>query len=61
MIYQNMSCGISLMGLFMATALLASIYTITTFGPRLPLQSKMKTMKAKMKEMMLAQNNQAIS
>jgi hypothetical protein len=61
MIYQNMSCGISLMGLFMATALLASIYTITTFGPRLPLQSKMKTMKAKMKEMILAQNNQAIS
>jgi hypothetical protein len=45
----------------MATAVLASIYAITTFGPRLSLQNKIKTMKAKMKEIVLAHNNQIIS
>ena len=49
------------MGLFTATTVLASIYAITTFGPRLSLQDKIKTMKAKMKEIVLAQNNQVIS
>jgi hypothetical protein len=53
--------GISLMGLFMATAGLASIYAITTFGPKLSLQNKIKSMRAKMKELMLAHNNQVIS
>jgi hypothetical protein len=49
------------MGLFMATAVLAIIYTIATFGPKLSLQNKVKAMKAKMKELMLAHNNQVIS
>jgi hypothetical protein len=49
------------MGLFMATAVLATIYTIAIFGPKLSLQNKIKAMKAKMKEMMLAHNNQIIS
>ena len=53
--------GISMMGLFMVTAGLAAIYGITTFGPRLSLQNKIKAMKAKMKELMLAHNNQVIS
>jgi hypothetical protein len=53
--------GISMVRLFMVTAGLATIYTITTFGPKLPLQSKIKAMKAKMKELMLAHNNQVIS
>jgi hypothetical protein len=53
--------GISLMGLFMTTAVLATTYAITTFGPKLSLQNKLKTVKAKIKEMMLAQNNQFIS
>jgi len=53
--------GISMMGLFMATAVLATIYTIATFGPKLALQNKIKTMKAKIKELVLAQNNQVIS
>jgi hypothetical protein len=56
-----MSCGISMMGLFMVTAGLATIYGITTFGPKLSLQNKAKAMKAKMKELMLAHNNQIIS
>jgi hypothetical protein len=53
--------GISLMGLFMVTSGLTSIYAITTFGPRLSLQNKLKYMRAKVKEMMLAHNNQVIS
>lgn len=53
--------GISLMGLFMATAVLATTYAITTFGPRLSLQNKIKSMRTKMKELMLAHNNQIIS
>jgi hypothetical protein len=53
--------GISMMGLFMVTAGLASIYAITTFGPKLSLQNKIKAMRSKMKEMMLAHNNQIIS
>jgi hypothetical protein len=53
--------GISMMGLFIVTAGLASVYAITTFGPKLALQNKMKTMKAKMKELMLAHNDQIIS
>ena len=40
---------------------LAAVYGITTFGPKLSLQNKIKGMKAKMKEMMLAHNNQIIS
>ena len=55
-------CGrISLMGLFMVTAGLAAVYGIITFGPKLSLQNKIKTMKAKMKELMVAHNNQIIS
>ncbi|MFL6360960.1 MAG: hypothetical protein ACJ72V_16690 [Nitrososphaeraceae archaeon] len=53
--------GISIMGLFMVTAGLAAVYGITTFGPKLSLQNKVKTMRAKMKELMLAHNNQIIS
>ena len=53
--------GISMMGLFMVTAGLASVYAITTFGPELSLQNKINAMKAKMKELMLAHNNQIIS
>ena len=53
--------GISLMGLIMATAVLAAMYGITTFGPKLSLQNKIKAMKAKMKEMILAHNHQIIS
>ena len=53
--------GISVTGLLMATAVLATIYTITTFGPKLSLQNKIKTTKAKMKELLLAHNNQIIS
>jgi hypothetical protein len=49
------------MGLFVVTAGLVAVYGITTFGPRLSLQNKLKAMKAKMKEMMLAHNNQIIS
>jgi len=52
--------GISMMGLFMATAVLAAIYTIATFGPKLALQNKVKALKAKMKELLLAHNNQII-
>jgi hypothetical protein len=53
--------GISMMGLFMVTAGLAATYGVTTFGPKLSLQSKIKAMKAKTKELMLAHNNQIIS
>jgi hypothetical protein len=53
--------GISMMGLFMVTAGLAATYGIATFGPKLSLQNKIKAMKAKMKELMLAHNNQIIS
>jgi hypothetical protein len=58
---SKMCGGISLMGLFMAIAGLATIYTIATFGPKLSLQNKIKAMKAKMKEMILTRNNQIIS
>ena len=54
-------CGGIFLGLFMATAVLATIYTIATFGPKLALQNKIKAMKAKMKEMVLTRNNQIIS
>ncbi|MFL6379980.1 MAG: hypothetical protein ACJ72S_01650 [Nitrososphaeraceae archaeon] len=61
-IYLPKMCGgISLIGLFMVTAGLAAVYAITTFGPNLSMQNKMKAMKAKMKEMMLAHNNQIMS
>ena len=56
-----MSCGISMMGLFMVTAGLAAVYGITIFGPKLSLQNKVKTMKAKTKELILDHNNQIIS
>jgi hypothetical protein len=59
--YQNMCGGMSLMGLFMATAVLATTYAIATFGPKLSLQNKIKSMKAKMKDMILAHNHQIIS
>ena len=45
------------MGLFMVTAGFAAVYGITTFGLKLLLQNKMKAMKAKTKELMLAHNN----
>jgi hypothetical protein len=48
------------MGLFLIAGL-ATIYTLATFGPKLSLQNKVKAMKAKMKELLLAQNNQIIS
>ena len=50
-----------MMGLFMITAGLAAVYGIATFGPKLSLQNKVKLMKAKMKQLMLAHNNQIIS
>ena len=50
-----------MMGLFMVTAGLAATYCIATFGPKLALQNKIKTMKAKMKELVLAHNDQIIS
>jgi hypothetical protein len=53
--------GISMMGLFMVTAGLAVVYGITTFGPKLSMQNKIKAMKAKMKELMVPHNNQIIS
>jgi hypothetical protein len=53
--------GISMLGLFMVAAGLAAVYGITTFGPKLSLQNKIKTMKAKMKELMLSHNDQIIS
>jgi hypothetical protein len=60
--YLTIMCGgISMMGLFMATAVLATIYTVATFGPKLSLQNKAKAMKAKMKELMVAHSNQIIS
>jgi hypothetical protein len=52
--------GISVMGLFFVTAGLAAMYGITTFGPKLSLQNKIKAMKAKVKELMLAHNNQVM-
>ncbi|MFL6340629.1 MAG: hypothetical protein ACJ72U_03675 [Nitrososphaeraceae archaeon] len=62
MIYLPKMCGgISMMGLFMVTAGLAAIYAITTFGPKLSLQNKIKATKARIKELMLAHNNQIIS
>ena len=53
--------GISIMGLFMVTAGLAAVYGITTFGPKLSLQNKVRAMKAKMKALILAHNNHIIS
>jgi quinolinate synthase len=49
------------MGLFMVMSGLAATYGITSFGPKLSLQSKIKAMKAKTKELMLAHNYQIIS
>jgi hypothetical protein len=48
------------MGPFMVTAGLAATYGIATFGPKLSFQNKIKSMKSKMKEMVLA-HNQVIS
>ena len=45
----------------MVTAGLAAVYGITIFGPKLSLQNKIKTMKSKIKESILAHNNQIIS
>jgi hypothetical protein len=45
----------------MVTAGLAALNGIATFGPKLSLQNKVKVMKAKMKELMLAHNNQITS
>ena len=60
--YPTIMCGgISMMGLFMVTAGLAILYAITTFGPKLSLQNRVKAMKAKMKELMLTHNEQIIS
>jgi len=60
--YLTIMCGgISIMGLFMVTAGLAAIYGITTFGPKLSLQNKVRAMKAKMKALILAHNNHIIS
>ena len=53
--------GISLMGLFMATAVLAATYAITTYGPKLSMQNKIKNMKYKIKALVLAHNNHIIS
>jgi hypothetical protein len=49
------------MGLFIVMSGLAATYGITSFGPKLSLQSKIKAMKANIKELVLAQNNQIIS
>jgi hypothetical protein len=50
-----------MMSLFMVTIGLAAMYSIATFGPKLSLQNKVRAMKAKMKEMVLAHNNQVVS
>ena len=50
-----------MMDLFMVTAGLAIVYGIAIFGPKLSLQNKVKAVKAKIKEMLLAHNNQIIS
>jgi hypothetical protein len=50
-----------MMSLFMVTTGLAAMYSIATFGPKLSLQNKVRAMKAKMKEMVLAHNNQVVS
>jgi hypothetical protein len=47
--------------MFMVMAGLATIYTIATFGPKLSLQNKIRSTKAKMKELMLAHNDQIVS
>jgi hypothetical protein len=57
----KMCGGISMIGLFMIAAGLAATYAITTFGLKLSLQNKTRSMKAKIKELMLAQNNRVIS
>jgi hypothetical protein len=47
---------------FLFTSLLKPLvatYGIATFGPKLALQNKVKVMKAKMKGLVLAQNDQA--
>jgi hypothetical protein len=57
---KKMCGGIYMMSLFMIAAGLAATYTITTFGPKLSLQNKTRSMKARMKELMLAHNNRVI-
>lgn len=52
--------GVSLIGLLMITLGLAGTYAITTFGPKLSLQNKIKAIKSKIKAMMLV-HNQVIS
>jgi hypothetical protein len=52
--------GLSLMTLFMITLGLVSTYGITTFGPKLSLQNKIKAVKSKMKELMLVHNNNQV-
>ncbi|HYZ49676.1 MAG TPA: hypothetical protein VE593_02225 [Nitrososphaeraceae archaeon] len=52
--------GISKMGLFMVTAEIVATYGIAIFGPKLSLQNKIKTMKAKMKVLLLTHNNDQI-
>jgi hypothetical protein len=53
--------GISMMSVFDNSTISSYIYGIAIFGPKLSLQNKAKAMKAKMKELMLAHNNQIIS
>jgi hypothetical protein len=53
--------GLVGVALAIATAGLAATYGIITFGPKLALQNKVKAMKTKVKELMLAHNNQIIS
>jgi hypothetical protein len=45
------------MGLFMVTAEIVATYGFAIFGPKLSLQNKIKTMKAKMKVLLLTHND----
>ena len=49
------------MGLLMLTLGLAGTYAITTFGPKLSIQNKIKAIRSKMKTLMLVHNNQIIA
>jgi hypothetical protein len=48
-------------GFVYGTAGIVSTYGIATFSPKLSLQDRVKAMKAKMNELMLARDNQVIT
>jgi hypothetical protein len=48
--------GSSLLGLFIIALGLAGTYGITTYGPKLSLQNRIKTLKSRVKTSMLLHN-----